>query len=156
MGTRATISIKRANDAVYNTLWYVHYDGYLSQLGREIFDNLKTVNDIERCPVIFKREECSSIVEIEYRETKNIQDILNQWNDYSYIFLEVFNVWIYYKYNEKIEFDLETNLKNLEEGLGEKPIFVKQYNVTLTCPPQYIEFEQVIRLEDMVEKKGVE
>ena len=112
--TRATISIKRTN-GIYDQLWYVNSDGYPSGLGSEIFSLLKTVDDIERAVVIFRS--AGSVLETAFTigETDTIESILNQSNDYSYVFDEETGKWGYYRYREDKLFDLKEELKALEE-----------------------------------------
>jgi hypothetical protein len=113
MATRATITIKRAED-VFDNLWYIHYDGYPSSLGVEIYENLKTVNDIERAHVIFRKNDCSSILETSYTagEVVSIGEILALFNDYSYVFDEETEKWSYYEFDRHEQFDLERSLLN--------------------------------------------
>ena len=114
--TRATITIKRTN-GVYDQLWYVNSDGYPSGLGSDIFSFLKTVDDIERAVVIFRRAKCQSTLETAFTigETDSIESILNQSNDYSYVLDEETGKWGYYRYGEDEIYDLEEKLKALEE-----------------------------------------
>jgi hypothetical protein len=112
--TKATISIKRKN-GLYCQLWYVNSDGYPSGLGKEIFENLKTVNDVERAVVIFK-EKCDSFLETNFTlgELDSIEPILRQYNDYSYVLDEETGKWGFYEYKENKIYDLEVEL-NKEE-----------------------------------------
>ena len=112
--TRATISIKRKN-GVYDQLWYVNSDGYPSGLGSEIFSLLKTVDDIERAVVIFRS--AGSVLETAFTilETDSIESILKQGNDYSYVLNEETGKWGFYRYREDKIYDLEEELKALDE-----------------------------------------
>jgi hypothetical protein len=123
--TKATISIKR-KDGLYCQLWYVNSDGYPSGLGKEIFENLKTGNDVERAVVIFKRK-CDSFLETNFTlgEVDSIEPILAQYNDYSYVLDEETGKWGFYRYKENRIYDLELELK--EEETEEK------YNDTEDC-----------------------
>ena len=109
--TRATITIKRKN-GIYDQLWYVNSDGYPDLLGKEIFDNLKTVDDVERAVVIFNRADCISTLETSFTlgEVESINPILEQNNDYSYVLDEETGKWGFYPYKHN-------NLCNLEEEL---------------------------------------
>ena len=114
--TRATITIKR-KDGVFDQLWHVNSDGYPEGgLGEEIFANLKTVNDIERAIIIFRKADCFSRIETSFTigETDNIQNIIKQYNDYSYVFDEETGKWEYYFFDEG-PYDLEEALKKEEE-----------------------------------------
>ena len=110
--TRATISIKRKN-GIYDQIWYVNSDGYLAVLGKEIFNFLKTVDDVERAAVIFKKQRGYSTLETNFTidETDSIESILAQHNDYSYILDEESGKWGYYNYNDRELYDLEEDLK---------------------------------------------
>jgi len=114
MATRATITIKRAED-VYDNLWYIHSDGYLSVLGREIFENLRSVNDIERASVIFKNNDCLSTLETScvLGEVVSMGEILTQFNDYSYVFDEETEKWSYYMFDKHDQHDLGEGLSLL-------------------------------------------
>ena len=81
--TRGTITIKRKN-GVYDQLWYVNSDGYPAVLGKEIFTYLKTVDDVERAPMIFRKAKCDSFLETDLviGETDSIHSILKQNNDF--------------------------------------------------------------------------
>ena len=109
--TRATITIKRKN-GIYDQLWYVNSEGYLSVLGKEIIDNLKTVDDVERAVVIFKKAKCYSVLETNYTlgEVESIEPILEQYNDYSYVLDENTGKWGFYMYKKD-------KLHNLEEKI---------------------------------------
>jgi len=111
--TRATITIKRTN-GIYDQLWYVNSDGYPSGLGSDIFSFLKTVDDIERAVVIFRR--AGSVLETAFTigETDSIESILNQSNDYSYVLDEETGKWGYYRYEEDKLYDLEEKLKAIK------------------------------------------
>jgi len=113
--TRGTISIKRTN-GIYDQLWYVNSDGYLAVLGKEIFSFLKTVDDVERAVVIFKKAKCYSTLETAFTigETESIQPILAQCNDYSYVLNEETGRWGFYLYKEDRLYDLEEKLKEEE------------------------------------------
>ena len=110
--TRATISIKRTN-GIYDQLWYVNSDGYPAVLGRDILDYLKTGDDFERAVSIFNKAKCLSTLETAFTigETESLQDILAQYNDYSYILDEETGKWGFYVYKEEKLYDLEEKLK---------------------------------------------
>ena len=109
--TKGTISIKRKN-GVYDQLWYVNSDGYLAVLGKEIFNNLKTVDDVERAVVIFRRAKCCSWLETAFTlgEVESIEPILAQYNDYSYVLDEETGKWGFYSYNKNKLHGLEEEL----------------------------------------------
>jgi hypothetical protein len=109
--TRGTISIKRKN-GVYDQLWYVNSSGYPAVLGKEIFVNLKTVDDVERAVVIFNNAECCSQLETNFTlgKIESIEPILAQYNDYSYVLDEETGTWGFYRYKED-------KLHNLEEKI---------------------------------------
>ena len=114
--TRGTISIKRKN-GVFDNLWYSNSDSYLTNgLGEQIFNNLKTVDDIEKAPIIFRKSECGRVLDTSgtIGLTDNIQDIIDKYNDYSYIFDEENEKWEYY-YFENGPHNLEEGLKNEED-----------------------------------------
>ena len=110
--TRGTITIKRKN-GVYDQLWYVHSDGYPEVLGIEIFTNLKTVDDVERATVIFRKADCISFLQTSCTigETDSIKPILAQHNDFSYVLDEDTGKWGYYEYKHEKLHDLEEILK---------------------------------------------
>ena len=112
--TRATITIKRKN-GIYDQLWYVNCDGYPSGLGKEIYANLKTVDDVERAVVLFK--ECTSWLETSFTlgEVHSIKPILEQPNDYAYVLDEETGKWGYYAYHENKLYSLEEELLREEE-----------------------------------------
>jgi len=115
--TKGTITIKRLN-GVYDQLWYVNSDGYpQGGLGEEIFKNLKTVDDVERAVVIFRKAECRSSLETNFTlgEVKSIEPILTQYNDYSYVLDEETGKWGFYEYGTNKLHDLETELKQDED-----------------------------------------
>jgi hypothetical protein len=99
--TKGTITIKRKN-GIYDQLWYVNSDGYPAVLGEEIFNNLKTVDDVERAVVIFNRAKCCSLLETAFTlgEVDSINPILAQHNDYSYVLDEETGKWGFYRYKE--------------------------------------------------------
>ena len=113
--TRGTISIKK-KDGSYNQLWYVNSDAYLTGLGKEIFDNLKTVDDIKRAVDIFEKAKCSSWLETDLvlGEVESIDHILEQYNDYSYVLDEETEKWGFYKYAKNKLYILEEELTNCE------------------------------------------
>ena len=108
--TRATITIKRKN-GIYDQLWYVNSDGYPASLGIEIFCNLKTVDDIERAVIIFRK--CRSVLETCFTlgEVESIAPILKQINDYSYVFDEETGKWGFHCMNHEEFYDLEKELE---------------------------------------------
>ena len=109
--TKGTITIKRKN-GIYDQLWYVNADGYPSGLGKEIFKNLKTVDDVERAVIVFRNARCGSVLETCFTigETKSLQAILNQYNDYAYVLDEETGRWGYYSYRNDTLVDLEEKL----------------------------------------------
>ena len=111
--TKGTISIKRKN-GIYDQLWYVNSDGYPAVLGKEIFDNLKTVDDVERAVVIFNNAECCSELETTFilGKVEAIESILAQYNDYSYVLDEETGKWGVYRYNEDKLHYLEEKIIN--------------------------------------------
>jgi hypothetical protein len=126
--TRATITIKRLN-GLYCQLWYVNSDGYPKDgLGQEIFENLKTVDDVERAVVIFQKAKCHSTLETNFTlgEVESIEDILEQINDYSYVLDEATGKWGFYEYKENKIYDLEIHLK--EEGYVKKCEYKDYHN----------------------------
>ena len=106
--TKGTISIKRKN-GIYDQLWYVNSSGYPAALGKEIFNNLKTVEDVERAVVIFDKAECCSQLETEFTlgKVESIKPILEQYNDYSYVLDEETGKWGVYRYEEDKWHNLE-------------------------------------------------
>ena len=115
--TKGTITIKRLN-GVYDQLWFVNSDGYPQDgLGEEIFKKLKTVDDVERAAVIFKKAKCSSCLETNFilGEVKSIKPILAQNNDYSYVLDEETGKWGFYEYKTNKLHDLETELNEENE-----------------------------------------
>jgi len=114
--TRATISIKRES-GIYDQIWYVNSSGYPEVLGKEIYTHLKTVDDVERAVVIFRKANCQSVLETNYTigETDYIEDILNQCNDYSYVLDEESGKWGFYVYEKTKLFDLVERLEEEEE-----------------------------------------
>jgi hypothetical protein len=131
--TRATITIKRRN-GLYCQLWYVNSDGYPKNgLGQDIFENLKTVDDVERAVAIFKKTGCA-VLETGLtlnKDVNSIEPILEQCNDYSYVLDEATGKWGFYKYKENKLYDLKTVLKedeaedddNNKKGSDEKKDF---------------------------------
>jgi len=114
---KGTITIKRSS-GTYDQLWYVNSDGYpQGDLGEDIFKYLKTTNDVERAVVIFRKEECYSILEtsLMFGEEKSIKPILNQGNDYSYVFDEKTGKWGFYEYKKNKLKDLEAELKKKDD-----------------------------------------
>ena len=114
--TRGTISFKR-KDGGYCQLWYINSDGYLQILGKEIYKNLKTVEDIKQAVYIFIQEKCISRLETDFTlgETESIENILKQCNDYSYVMDEETLKWGFYMYNKPKLHDLEKELKEINE-----------------------------------------
>ena len=109
--TKGTISIKRKN-GIYDQLWYVNSGGYPASLGKEIFNNLKTVDDVERAAVIFNKSECGSELETSFTlgKIESIKPILAQHNDYSYVLDEETGKWGFYRYKEDKWHNLEEKL----------------------------------------------
>ena len=101
--TKGTISIKRKNGKYYQ-LWYVNSDGYPEKLGKDILDNLKTLEDTEKAAIIFEKAKCDSFLETDFvlGEVESIEPILEQFNDYSYILDEETGKWSFYKYIKMI------------------------------------------------------
>jgi len=110
--TRATISIKRKN-GIYDQLWYVNSSGHPHLLGNEIFNNLKTADDVERAVPIFKKRKCYSELETSFTlgEVESIKPILAQHNDYSYIIDEETGKWGFYRYREEQWNNLEEHIE---------------------------------------------
>jgi len=109
--TRATISIKRKSGK-YDQLWFVNSDGYPDVLGKDIYKNLKTVDDVERAHIVFRNAKCRSELETNYvlGEVESLEPILKQYNDYSYVLDEETGKWGFYKYTRSQLHDLETEL----------------------------------------------
>ena len=72
---------------------------------------MKTVDDVERAVVIFRKAECSWLeTSFTIGETDSIESILEQYNDYSYVLDEETGRWGYYAYEENQLYDLEETL----------------------------------------------
>jgi len=114
--TKGTITIKRKN-GIYDQLWYVNSSGFPAVLGEEIFKNLKTVDDVERAVIVFRKAKCGSVLETSFTigETKSIRSILEQYNDYSYVLDEETGRWGFYSFNKDKLYDLEEKLKKESE-----------------------------------------
>ena len=111
--TKGTITIKMKNGK-YNQLWYVNSDGYPEHLGKHIFKNLKSADDIQRAAYIFRMAECNTLLETDLileSIVETIEPILKQYNDYSYIFDEETEKWGFYQGNRPELYDLENELK---------------------------------------------
>jgi len=111
--TRATITIKRKNGK-YDQLWYVNHDGYPDGLGKVLLDTLKTVDDVERAHIVFRKARKGYTLETNYilGEVKSIEPILKQINDFSYVFDEETGKWGFYEYSSDELHDLEEELLN--------------------------------------------
>jgi len=113
--TKATISIKRKS-GIFDQLWYVNSDGHPDNLGKDIFDNLKTVDDVERATIVFRNAKSDSRLETNFilGEVKSIKSILKQYNDYSYVLDEETGKWGFYEYECDELHDLEEELRTIE------------------------------------------
>ncbi|MDR2578807.1 MAG: hypothetical protein LBC70_08400 [Chitinispirillales bacterium] len=111
MGTRATISIKR-KEGGYQQLWYVNSDGSPKVLGQEIYNFLKTPDDVERAHAIFQNNKCGSFLETDFTlgKIENLGPILKQYNDYAYVLEEETGYWGLYEYDKNELFCLKEKI----------------------------------------------